>query len=82
MVVSRHTYAEREFCAVSGVVLTRTLPPGVLGAFSQLQREHKKRAVHIASLRAQGQAFLYSDAHRASERSIHCSEEKCTSEKG
>lgn len=27
---------------------------GVLGAFSQLQREHKKHAIHPAALRAQG----------------------------
>jgi hypothetical protein len=31
---------------------------GVLGAFSQVQREHRKHSVHLATLRAQGK-FVY-----------------------
>ena len=36
------------------VTLTPLHLSGVLGAFSQLQREHKKHAIHPAALRAQG----------------------------
>jgi hypothetical protein len=33
---------------------------GVLGALSQVQKEHKRHAVHLATLRAQGFFFMIS----------------------
>lgn len=54
--VIKYTYAERA-SLLRPFATPRTPPliffPGVLGSFSAIQREHKKHAIHLASLRAQ-----------------------------
>jgi hypothetical protein len=66
--VAKYTYAEREsnpppdifFRLPAGIrhsspVLYSISCIGVLGALSQVKKEHRKHAVHLATIRAQGE---------------------------
>lgn len=43
---------------VKGITDTTTLNLGVLSAFSQAQKEHRRHSVHLATLRAHGELSM------------------------
>ena len=54
---AKFTYTERKHrldVAVTSLVDPSSFHLGVLGALSDLQKEHRKHAVHMATLRAHG----------------------------
>ncbi len=60
---AKFTYAERKHCIhypqrplPSMLIATDAVDLGVLGALSEIQKDHRKHAVHMATLRAQSES--------------------------
>ena len=61
---AKYTYAERELSlnldVIPSTLLNHSIRSGVLSALSSIQKDHRKHAVHMATLRAHGTSLVVS----------------------